>query len=255
MAVQATGAMAIVVADVGAVRRADDPERALSTLSILTGVVMLAAGPSSSESCCAGLQRGDRRFTTAVGVDIVLGRLDNFSGFESTAGNRIARAVDLLLNLRRALAVDDRRCRDHRADHPSRAHATRCARHGGGDPGCLGLRRRCRVGWRPADAAHHRRAQDSLPLPVLPDLSGSLDLVVPAVALTFVGLVQGGISVNFPNSDGTYADASQVFVGQGGANVAAGLLQEMPVGGSMSARALVKGRARDRERPCSSRVW
>jgi sulfate permease, SulP family len=44
MAVQATGAMAIIVADVPAVHTADDPARALFTLSVLTGVVMLAAG-------------------------------------------------------------------------------------------------------------------------------------------------------------------------------------------------------------------
>jgi sulfate permease, SulP family len=44
MAVQATGAMSIIVADVPAVHTANDPAKALFTLSILTGVVMLAAG-------------------------------------------------------------------------------------------------------------------------------------------------------------------------------------------------------------------
>src|SRR3954452_1305951 len=44
MAVQATGAMAIVIADVDAIHHADDPSRALFTLSILTGIVMIAAG-------------------------------------------------------------------------------------------------------------------------------------------------------------------------------------------------------------------
>ena len=44
MAVQATGAMAIVIADVPAVHGSDDPARALFTLSVLTGAVMLAAG-------------------------------------------------------------------------------------------------------------------------------------------------------------------------------------------------------------------
>jgi sulfate permease, SulP family len=42
MAVQATGAMAVVIADVPAVHAADDPARV--TLSVLTGVVMLGAG-------------------------------------------------------------------------------------------------------------------------------------------------------------------------------------------------------------------
>ena len=44
MAVQGTGTMAIVVADVDAVHNASDPARALYTLSVLTGVVMVAAG-------------------------------------------------------------------------------------------------------------------------------------------------------------------------------------------------------------------
>jgi SulP family sulfate permease len=54
-------------------------------------------------------------------------------------------------------------------------------------------------------------------------------------------LVQGaGISSNFVNPDGEYPDASQDFIGQGAANVVAGLFQGMPVGGSMSASSLVK---------------
>ena len=48
MAVQATGAMAIVVADVGVVHSSDDPGRMLFTLSIVTGIVMLLAGEPNS---------------------------------------------------------------------------------------------------------------------------------------------------------------------------------------------------------------
>jgi SulP family sulfate permease len=81
----------------------------------------------------------------------------------------------------------------------------------------------------------------SLPTPVLPELSLVIELLIPAVALAFVGLVQGaGISANFPNPDGTYPDASQDFVGQGAANIAAGVFQGMPVGGSMSGSSLTK---------------
>jgi len=66
-------------------------------------------------------------------------------------------------------------------------------------------------------------------------------LVVPALSLAFVGLVQGAsISANFPNPDGSYPDASRDFVGQGAANVAAGVFQGMPVGGSLSASSLNK---------------
>ena len=81
----------------------------------------------------------------------------------------------------------------------------------------------------------------SLPGPVLPDFGLILPLIVPAASLAFVGLVQGAsISANFPNADGTYPDASRDFVGQGTANVACGVFQGMPVGGSMSGSSIVK---------------
>ena len=66
-------------------------------------------------------------------------------------------------------------------------------------------------------------------------------LLIPAVSLAFVGLVQGAsISAAYPNPDGSPSDASQDFVGQGVANIAAGVFQGMPVGGSVSASAVNK---------------
>ena len=66
-------------------------------------------------------------------------------------------------------------------------------------------------------------------------------LVIPAVSLAFVGLIQGAaISASFPNPDGRYPDASRDFIGQGAANVIAGIFRGMPVGGSMSATSLNK---------------
>ena len=98
MAIQGTGAMAIIVADVDLAAR-DDPVRALVTLSMLTGVVMIVAGLLRlgrflrfvSNSVMTG-------FITAVGVNIVLGQLDDFTGYEADGANRVLRAFDLLLN-------------------------------------------------------------------------------------------------------------------------------------------------------------
>ena len=65
----------------------------------------------------------------------------------------------------------------------------------------------------------------SLPTPELPQLRLVPSLVFPALALAFVALVQGaGISATFPNPDGNYPDASRDFIGQGAANVAAGVM-------------------------------
>jgi SulP family sulfate permease len=82
----------------------------------------------------------------------------------------------------------------------------------------------------------------SLPIPEAPLLRMVPVLLLPALSLAFVGLVQGAaVSANFPNLDGSFPDTSGDFVGQGVANVVAGVFRGMPVGGSMSASALNKG--------------
>ena len=81
MAVQATGAMAIVVDDVPAVHTASDPARALFTLSMLTGVIMLVAGLLRLGSALRFVSNSVMvGFISAVGVNIILGQLANFTG-------------------------------------------------------------------------------------------------------------------------------------------------------------------------------
>ena len=100
MAVQATGAMAIIVADVAVVHNSDDPDRALFTLAVLTGAVMLAAGLLRLGSILRFVSNSVMvGFISAVGVNIVLGQLDNFTGYEAERANRVIQALDLLLNL------------------------------------------------------------------------------------------------------------------------------------------------------------
>lgn len=240
MAVQATGAMAIIVADVSVVHSAEDPDRALFTLAIVTGVVMLVAGLFKLGSMLRWVSNAVMvGFINAVGVNIILGQLDNFSGYEADGENRVGKTFDLLLNL-------------GQSHFPTIAigvitivlivllERTRL--------GPLGMVVAVIIGSVAAlplagvavlnDIAD---IPNSLPLPVLPDLRLVPALVIPALSLAFVGLVQGaGISANFPNPDGSYPDVSEDFVGQGVANIAAGIFQGMPVGGSMSASSLVK---------------
>ena len=241
MAVQATGAMAIVVADVGEVHGADDPSRALFTLAILTGVVMLIAGLFQLGSILRFVSNAVMvGFINAVGINIVLGQFGSFTGFESDAGNRVLRAVDTIFSPLQlhwptvligvatiVLIVSLERTRLGPLGMVLAIVLTSAVVALFGMDEVAQLR----------DIAEVPR---SLPLPRLPDLSLMPALLVPAAALAFVGLVQGaGISANFVNPDGNYPDASQDFIGQGAANVAAGFLQGMPVGGSMSATALV----------------
>jgi sulfate permease, SulP family len=242
MAVQATGAMAIIIADVGAIHTAEDPGRALFTLSILTGVLMVVAGLLRLGSVLRFVSNSVMvGFINAVGINIVLGQLDNFTGYAANGPNRVVRALDTLL-------------------HAGRLHLPTLA-VGAATVGLILVLERTRLGplslvvavgltsgvvavVGAEGVALLRDVADipnSLPRPELPLFSAIPVLLLPAFALAFVGLVQGaGISANYPELDGTYPDASRDFTGQGVANIASGLLQGMPVGGSMSATSLVK---------------
>ena len=241
MAIQGTGAMAMIVADVPAVHTSADAERALFTLSILTGVIMLTAGILKlgwvlrfvSNAVMVG-------FINAVGVNIVLGQLANFTGYDAEGANRVVRALNTFLNPSQlnpqtvligiatiALILLFERTR----------------------VGALGLvvavvitsAAALLFGWQVATLNDLGVVASALPRPTAPLLGLVPAMIVPAASLAFVGLVQGAsISANFPNEDGTYGDVSRDFVGQGAANVAAGVLQGMPVGGSVSASALNK---------------
>ena len=242
MAVQATGAMAIVIADVPAVHSAADPARALFTLSVLTGVVMLAAGFLRLGSVLRFVSNAVMvGFISAVGVNIILGQLANLTGYKAEGANRVIRAVNTLAHPRelhlQSLAIGVLTIALILVLERTRA-------------GPLGLVLAVIVtsasvavlGW--SGVATVRELSEvprALPLPGAPMLRLVPSLVIPAVSLAFVGLVQGAaISAGFPNPDGRYPDASRDFIGQGAANVIAGIFQGMPVGGSMSATSLNK---------------
>jgi SulP family sulfate permease len=241
MAVQATGAMAIVVADVNAVHSGSDPERVLFTLSIVTGLVMLAAGLFKLGSILRFVSNAVMvGFINAVGVNIILGQLDNFTGYDAEGGNRVLRAFDTLVNLGQAhlgtivigvstilLIVLLERTKLGPLGMVVAIIATSAA---------VPI-----LGWDVAQLSDIADIPSSLPRPMMPLFSAIPSLIIPALSLAFIGLVQGaGISANFPEEDGTYPDTSRDFVGQGAANIAVGFFQGMPVGGSMSASSLVK---------------
>jgi SulP family sulfate permease len=242
MAIQGTGAMAIIVADVDLASR-NDPIRALYTLSMLTGLVMIVAGLLRLGSFLRFVSNSVMTgFISAVGVNIVLGQLGDFTGYDADGANRVTRALNLVLNFWRvdvatvvvgaatiALIVVLQRSR----------------------LGPLGLVVAVFAGSAIAAlfAAIDRdvalvgdiaTVPRSLPLPMLPVLGDIPVLIIPALSLAFVGLVQGaGVSAGFPNEDGSEQNESQDFVAQGAGNITSGLFQGMPVGGSMSASSLM----------------
>ena len=242
MTVQATGAMAVIISDVPQTQSGDGAGIALATLAFLTGLTMFGLGLAGAGKLVRFIPTAVLvGFINAVAVSIVLGQLDTVTGYTSSGDNRVARALDTALHLFEfdwltvlvglvtiALVLVLERT-------PLGALGMVVAvAVGSGAAALLGPGRIALV----SDVAE---IPNTLPGLALPDLSLTLELVVPALSLALVGLVQGAaISSSIPNPDGRYADPSADFRGQGLANLATGLFQGMPVGGSMSATALVR---------------
>lgn len=243
MAVQATGAMALVIQDAN-LETSPDPDRALFTLALMTGLVM----------CIAGLLKGGRLirfvpadvmtgFITAVGVNIILGQLSAFTGYSGEGSNRVTRSIDLLRHIPQwsiptvivgavtilTIVVLQRT-----------------------PVGGFGLVIAVVVGSLTAAAlnlwvdARVPLLGDivvvpaGLPLPTLPSIGDVPYLLIPAVSLALVGLIQGaGVSAGIPTASGRPANASRDFIGQGVGNIVSGLFRGMPVGGSMSGSSLL----------------
>ncbi len=241
MSVQVTGAMAVVISDVPLTQSGSRVGPALATLAVLTGAVMLLLGLARLGSLVRFIPTSVLvGFVNAVAVNIVLGQLSNLTAYDGQGPNRVVRALDTLL-------------------HPGQLSYSSVLVGLGTIVVILCLERTPlgALGMVVAIVAMSAvaaipgtgiiRVEDitsvprSLPLPALPAPDLVLPLLVPALSLALVGLVQGAaISGSVPNPDGRYPDSSADFRGQGIANIAAGVLRGMPVGGSMSATALVR---------------
>lgn len=243
MAVQATSAMALVVSD-AELGRYPDPDRALFTLAVLTGIVMAVAG----------LLRGGRLvsfvptavmtgFVTAIGVNIVLGQLSNFTGYQAGGPNRLLKTIDVFLHFPQwsvaSIVVGTIAILVIVVLLPTRV-------------GSMGLVIAVVLGsvcavvlnlWVADPVVLLQNIVDvprGLPAPVLPSFADMPALIIPALSLAFIGLVQGAaVSAGIPTTDGRPANANRDFIGQGIGNVVSGLFQGMPVGGSMSGSSLV----------------
>ena len=243
MTVQVTGAMALIVSDAGLESLAD-PDRALYTLTMMSGVILIVAGLLGAGRLVRFVPTAVMTgFVTAVGVNIVLGQLSNFTGYAAEGDNRIAKTIDLGLHLvdwsLSSVVVGAITVLIIVLLQNTRV-------------GALGLVVAVVVGsasavlldlWVASPVVLLRdlvEVPGSLPLPVLPSLDDVVFLALPAISLAFVAMVQGtGVSAGIPSRDGKPADASRDFIGQGVGNVVSGLFRGMPVGGSSSGSTLV----------------
>ena len=243
MTVQVTGAMALIVSDAGLETLAD-PDRALYTLTMMSGIILVVAGLLGAGRLVRFVPTAVMTgFVTAVGVNIILGQLSNFTGYAAQGDNRIAKTVDVGLHL-----VDW----SIPAVVVGAITVLIIVLLQNTPVGALGLVVAVVVGsiaavmlniWVANPVVQLRdlvAVPGSLPLPVLPSLDDVVFLLLPAVSLAFVAMVQGaGVSAAIPARDGKPADASRDFIGQGAGNIVSGLFRGMPVGGSSSGSTLV----------------
>ncbi|MET0734117.1 MAG: SulP family inorganic anion transporter [Microbacterium sp.] len=243
MAVQATGAMALIVSD-SDLQSSADPDRALFTLAILTGIVMVIAGLLGGGRLVRFVPTAVMTgFLTAVGVNIILGQLSNLTGYASEGANRLVKLFDQIAHV------------------PQWSVASLLV--GVVVIGLILLFRLTSVGsfglviavvvgsalaallnlWIDPQVLLLNDIVDvpnGLPAPVLPNIVDVPFLLVPAISLAFVGLIQGAaVSAGLPTPSGKPADTSRDFIGQGAGNIVAGVFQGMPVGGSMSGSSLI----------------
>jgi SulP family sulfate permease len=249
MAMVTTAALSLTVGATLAVLPADQRVPGLLVLTVLTGLMMLAAGLLRA----GGLTRFISNavmvgFMAGVAVQIVLGQLGALTGFSSAQQNKVLKAVDLaghagqidpataaigVITIAIILLVSLTRARLFAMAAALVAGTVIAVLPAFSSVAVIG------------DIAP---VSGGFPLPHLPDLSLVPRLLVPALSLTIIGLVQGaGISRAVRNADGTSGDMSRDFTAQGLANVAGGFFGGATLGGSVAATAVnVRAGARTR---------
>ena len=241
MNVSITSAMAFSVGDALGDLSGGERVQALVVLTLLVGLFQLLLGVLRLGGLIRFVSNAVMTgFLGGLAVLIVLGQLGDLTGYDSAYSNKVVQALYLLLHLDQVhvqglivgivtIAVIILLGRT-----PLRTANIILALI----VGAVMVRL---LGWETVpligDTSEILR---SLPMLALPSLSLIPGLIGPAVAVGIIGLVQGaGVSQSYRNPDGRMPDLWGDFAGQGIANAAAGILQRMPAGGSLSGTALL----------------
>jgi sulfate permease, SulP family len=237
MAIAVTGASALAAASALDHVGADDRTAALFLLTLLVGVFMIAAGVARlgrytrfvSHSVMVG-------FLTGISVTMILSQIPTITDTTSDAPTALTRFVDIVTN-------------------PGEIHLATLA-VGAATIALLALLARTRIGPFAALVAialptavvvitgltDVSQVSDSgsiplgLPLPALPEIRLlDLQLVTGAAAVAVIILVQAfGVAQTVPEPNAPPTNGNGDFKAQGVANIASGLFQGQPLGGSMS---------------------
>ena len=256
MNVSTTSALSLAAGDgLSGIPPAQRPQ-ALILLVLLVGLIQLLAGVFRlgfivrfvSNAVMTG-------FLNGLAVLIILGQLGELTGFQSRFANNVVRALNLLLRPGQidipttiigaltlgliivALRTPLRRFAFIIAIGAATVALVLLTWPAGGNLFGAGL------DWQSVrtvgDIATIPRALPSFALGAfVPSLLPVV--ILPALSVAIIGLIQGaGVSQGYPNPDGKYPDVSRDFLGQGVANLAAGLVSGIPAGGSISGTVLM----------------
>lgn len=239
MYVSNTGALAVAVGSALAGLSGEEKIQALVVLTILVGAFQLLLGVLKLGGMIRFVSQAVMTgFMSGIAMLIILGQLGDFTGFDSTYSNKVLKAIDLLGHLNEihfptlavglvtiALIVLMGWTRFEKFSMIVAILVTTLL---------VPL-----VGWKVALVRDIADIPSALPIPTWPALRLIPGLLSAAVAIGIIGLVQGaGVSKTVPNPDGTYADVSRDFAGQGLANLASGFFKGLPIGGTMSETAV-----------------
>jgi sulfate permease, SulP family len=216
--------------------------QAVYTLALMVGVIQISLGLLKMGFLVRFVPHSVMTgFLNGVALLIILGQITDFTGYESIYSNRVVQAVDTVLNVEEIilpiliaglvtvlLIIGFGRLRFTKQYAFILAMAIASSL-----PFIPWFQNIPLVG----DVTE---VPNSLPSFSLPDFSLIFQLILPAIALSVIGLVQGaGISQGYPNPDGKFPDPSGDFIGQGAANLATSFFRGMPCGGSLSGTAMV----------------
>lgn len=235
-----TGAMAVATGDALAGVPGVNPLVALGVLTFLVGLIQFLLGVLRLGGITKFVSNAVMvGFMTGIALLIILGQLKTFTGYASPYDNDVLAGLDTLLNFRQwdidtffigvltiGLIVGLGKTRLKNFNMILAIFV------GSAVTAVLHLASVQTIG----DIADIQRGFPPL---ALPDLSLIPLLLPSAMALAIIGLVQAvGVSKTVPNVDGNFPDPSRDFAGQGLANLGSGLVQGLPIGGTMSETAV-----------------
>jgi len=213
----------------------------LVVLVVMVGLIQLTAGFFKLGSLIRFISNAVMvGFKTGVSLLIILGQLDDFTGYNSAFKGRIAGSLDTLLNIGQwqwsAVAVGGLvlvlilillRTRYAKVAYVIALSAGIV----------LGVILNAVI---PGAVEMIPPLPDKLFTFARPELGYMPVLLPSALGIAIIGLIQGaGVAQSFPNPGSHGSDISRDFLGQGASNLVAGLFSGIPGGGSMPGTALV----------------